>query len=175
MPEPSASAIEDDDKEPNDPGARLRALLTPSGKAFAERLEKVLAREQAAVDNQAMVAIMKHIHSLHLRTRDSIDAMNQLAENRAKVSVTAYYMIMNYANFLICSGKYASGKGELTRTGSYLLTIWSRYARYLADKGEITQERYDAEEKKLRTKIASMGRDGGGFIRAVTSVFRKNK
>lgn len=159
---------------PEDNRDRLLALLTPEGEKFSKRLEKALDEERQAVNNQAMEAVMAYIATMHMKTLDSIKAMNQLASSRAKARITAYYMIMNYANFLICSGQYSEGKGQLSRTGSHLLAIWRMYAIHLVDKREITQEVFDAEESKLKAKVAKMGKDGG-IIKAVTAVFRKKK
>ncbi len=159
--------------ERREPG--VRGLLTPAGKAFADRLDKFLEDEKAQVNNGAMDAIIARIGSMHLKNLDSVKAVNSLAASHKRARITAYFMIMNYANFLICSGEYCSGKGQLNRDGSHLMAIWRIYARRLVETGDITQAQYDEEEKKLLDKVATLGRDGGGIIRAVTSVFRKKQ
>ncbi|MCD8140472.1 MAG: hypothetical protein LUE17_11965 [Planctomycetaceae bacterium] len=168
-----AQAEAEAEREEREPG--LRGLLTPAGKSFADRLDKFLQDEKARVNNGAMDLILSRIETMHLKNLDSIKAVNALAASHKRARSTAYFMIMNYVNFLICSGEYCAGKGQLNRDGSHLFAIWRIYARRLVDKGEISQAQYDEEEKKLLEKVATLGRDGGGIIRAVTSVFRKKQ
>ncbi|MCD8350094.1 MAG: hypothetical protein LUC93_05710 [Planctomycetaceae bacterium] len=161
------------EREDREPG--LRGLLTPGGKAFANRLDKFLQDEKAQVNNTAMDLILSRIQSMHLKNFDSVKAVNSLAASHKRARITAYFMIMNYANFLICSGEYSAGKGQLNRDGSHLFAIWHIYARRLVDKGEISQKQYDEEEAKLQAKVATLGSDGSALIRAVTSVFKKKQ
>lgn len=155
---------------------KLLAALTPAGERFVEKLDKALADEFAQLCCAAADMIRNHIEEHHLKSMDSVKAINSLAEQRAKARVTCYYLIMNHAGLLLMSGRAHRRQGVLSDDGDMLLQIWTIYAYRLAELGELSFEQIESEQSKLRTAIQHAGRRPTfTVVGAVKSLFSKNK
>lgn len=137
---------------------RLLATLSPGGKYFSKQLGRILDEELDGFNSDASDAIKEFISRKHLKSMDSVQTVNRLAEERAEPHITACYMIMNYASLLVTSGRYHLSRGELDVTGSKLLHIWRIYARRLVDAGVTSQTQMDAIEDALTRKIGELGK-----------------
>ena len=153
---------------------RLRRRLGPAGKFFLGRLDTALGEELDAVNNAGADAIRKEIGRHHMKTLDSVKAINRLAESGRQARATSYYMIMNYSVMLLESGTYHKHKGALNPTGEQLLQIWRIYANKLIDRGEATHAQIDAEEAGLMQSIQNAGRGSGNTLLGhIKSAFKK--
>ena len=153
----------------------LLKLLTPAGEKFSTRLLRVLDEEcEALYNNTGAEAIRKAVLANHLKSAESVRAVNQLAASRTRPRITCYYLFMNYANILIASGDHHEARGRLDRLGQKLFEIWHLYARRLVEAGEVEREQIDVEEKKLLETIAAKGKTFS-MMQSVTGLFRKNK
>lgn len=152
---------------------KLLAMLTPEGEKFSQRLDKALRDECDGMRNNAADAIRSMIEAHHLKSIESIKAMNTLAASYTRPGVTCCYLMMNYANILLTSGDFHRRRGELTVTGQQLLEIWRIYANRLVDKGAESSEQIEQQERVLLHHIGNLGSSGLSVIGAIKSLFAK--